>query len=160
MSDKLQTPDLNARRSADLVQKIEAIKAGNTTETLNRQEIAVLKNINIQSVAAMKAKFTAEANGPTEKGNEAAHKAYWDGYSTKLDSLVANYLEGLDKITIGATDDLADLKTAHKNMLALKGAAVAAPTVKPLPAAAPAVKPATAPIAPAAVAPKVTVERQ
>lgn len=152
--------EFNARRTADLVGKIEAINNG-SKEPLTRSEIAVLAKMNAEMVAAMRKRLTDEANTVWDKSTDAAtnkaHKDYWDSYATRLQAAIDAYSGKLAQITTGATDDLAKLKETTK-----PGNVLGDATIKNKLAPAPAVvAPTTVAAAPITTAPApATVEKK
>lgn len=124
--------ELDARKTADLIDTIDAIKRGDPDAKLTRAEIRQLADINASRVAEMKSKIHSEALAPkyTNESEVDAieRKKYWDSYQMKLDRVISEYQTGLEKITIGAKEDLADLKKAHLAMLALKSGSLLSPS--------------------------------
>ena len=109
--------EFNARRTADLVSKIEAINLG-SKEPLTRTEIQVLSKMNAAMVTAMKDRLNKEANTiwdkTTDAATNAAHKAYWEGYATRLQGAIDAYDGKLAQITTGSREDLANLAATNQ----------------------------------------------
>jgi hypothetical protein len=146
------TGRFGARRTADLVEKIEKINSG-SKEPLTRFEIQALSQMNKEAVTAMKAQLTVEANTVWDKNADPLtiknHKDYWSGYAARLQAAIEAYDGKLAQITIGANDDLLKLKktteagnvlgdAARKNAVPVTAAAPAAPTTAAPTTAAPA----------------------
>jgi hypothetical protein len=150
------TGRFGARRTADLVEKIEKINSG-SKEPLTRFEIQALSQMNKEAVTAMKAQLTVEANTVWDKNADEKtkqnHKDYWSGYAARLQAAIEAYDGKLAQITIGANDDLLKLKKTTEAGNVLGDAA--RKNAVPVTAAAPATAPTTvAPAVTATVAPE------
>ena len=128
-----------ARQVADLANTVNNLQEG---DRLTHQEIQLLAKVNKNSIVQMKTSLEIERDAKYKHftpEEQKAHGVYWQEKITELENIVNRYNGNLDKITVGATSDLADLRAACVVLKSLRSAPVVAVPTSASAASAPAV---------------------